>query len=226
MGIARRHHRAVLGLSLGLLSLLPLALGECTCDEESLNRDRNAALRYKLGAIASILVAGAIGVCIPMLGKVVPALRPDRDVFFVVKAFAAGVILATGFIHVFPDAYESLTSPCLTGKAWEDFPFAGFVTMVAAIVTLQIDMFATSYYTRRHFKVNSPMEAAANEDKEADGVVHAEHLHLHTHANHGHAHPPDASASASSSDLLRHRVISQVIVLSLPVKLTNSMFSV
>lgn len=104
----RRHHWhwAILSLSLCLLiNLLPLAHGECTCDEESLHQDKTAALRSRLGAIASILVAGAIGVCIPMLGKSVLALRPDRDVFFVVKAFAAGVILATAFIHVFPEAY-------------------------------------------------------------------------------------------------------------------------
>lgn len=196
------HHQAIFGLSLCLLYLLPLALGECTCDEESLHRDNSTSRKYKIGAIVSILVAGAVGVCIPMLGKVVPALRPERDVFFIVKAFAAGVILATGFIHVFPEAYERLTSPCLTGKAWESFPFAGFVTMVAAIVTLQIDMFATSYYTRRHL-IKDTAKEANSEDKEAAGGAHAEHHH-----HHAHAHPLDTSTS--SSDLIRHRVISQV----------------
>ncbi|PKI41046.1 hypothetical protein CRG98_038574, partial [Punica granatum] len=206
-----RHRQALLGLSVCFLVLPTLAFGECTCDEESLDRDKTTALRYKIGAIASILVAGALGVCLPMLGKVVPALRPDRDFFFVVKAFAAGVILSTGFIHVFPDAYESLTSPCLTGEAWGSFPFAGFVAMVAAIGTLQIDMLATSYYTRRHFNKASPEGEPSSEDKEAGGS-HAEHVHLHTHANHGHSHgpaPPDDSAF--SAELLRHKVISQVL---------------
>ncbi|PKI41044.1 zinc transporter 8-like [Punica granatum] len=193
-----RHQRALVNLSMCFLLLPPLALGECTCDQDRPDsRDKTAALRYKIGAIAAILVAGALGVCLPMLGKVVPTLRPDRDFFFVVKAFAAGVILSTGFIHVFPDAYENLTSPCLADEPWGSFPFAGFVAMVAAIGTLQIDMLATSYYTRRH---------------EEAGGVHAEDVHLHTHASHGHSHgpvPPDDSAF--SVDLLRHKVISQVL---------------
>ncbi|KAH0983828.1 hypothetical protein GBA52_011005 [Prunus armeniaca] len=84
-----------------LLLILPtLVFGECTCDEEEDgDRNKTEALKYKLAAIASILVASAIGVCIPILGKTIPALHPDRNIFFLIKAFAAGVILATGFIH-------------------------------------------------------------------------------------------------------------------------------
>ncbi|KAA8547497.1 hypothetical protein F0562_003926 [Nyssa sinensis] len=48
-----------------------------------------------------------------MLGKIIPALQTDEDLFFVIKAFAAGVILATGFVHVLPDAFDHLMSPCV-----------------------------------------------------------------------------------------------------------------
>ena len=34
--------------------------------------------------------------------------------FLSVKAFGAGVILATGFVHMFPDAMNSFTNPCLS----------------------------------------------------------------------------------------------------------------
>ena len=37
----------------------------------------------------------------------------DSAAFVVGRAFAAGVVLATGFVHLFPDAYENLTDPCL-----------------------------------------------------------------------------------------------------------------
>ena len=33
--------------------------------------------------------------------------------FFMLKAFGAGVILATGFIHMWPDANESFSNSCL-----------------------------------------------------------------------------------------------------------------
>lgn len=69
-------------------------------------------------ALASILIPSAIGVCIPLL-------IPEKDVFFIIKTFS-GVILYTGFIHVFPDAFENLTFSYMFRG---DFPFTGFVAM-------------------------------------------------------------------------------------------------
>ncbi|XP_075643251.1 zinc transporter 1-like [Castanea sativa] len=195
--------------------LLPSsAFGDCTCDTEGEGRDKTQALKYKLAAIASILVAGAIGVCIPILGKTIPALRPEKDIFFLIKAFAAGVILSTGFIHVLPDAFESLTSPCLSESPWQDFPFTGFVAMVSAIGTLMVDAFATSYYRKSHS--NQAAQDGVG-DVEMEGE-HEGHLHVHTHATHGHAHGSTSFVdNSASSDLIRHRVISQVLELGIVV---------
>ncbi|CAL9013350.1 unnamed protein product [Prunus brigantina] len=199
-----------------LLLILPtLVFGDCTCDEEEDgDRNKTKALKYKLAAIASILVASAIGVCIPILGKTIPALHPDRNIFFLIKAFAAGVILATGFIHVLPDAFDNLTSPCLKENPWGKFPFTGFVAMVAAIGTLMVDASATSYYSRSHFKNNKaqPVEVVGDEEKAGE---HEDHVHVHTHATHGHAH--GSVDTSPSTQLLRHRVISQVLELGIIV---------
>ncbi|XP_054791368.1 zinc transporter 8-like [Prosopis cineraria] len=196
-----------------LLVLLPaLVVSECTCDNEDEDRDRDKAMRYKIAAIASILVASAIGVLIPVIGKFVPALSPEKDIFFVIKAFAAGVILATGFIHVLPDAFESLTSPCLSDHPWGDFPFTGFVAMCTAMGTLMVDAFATVYFKKHHMK-NGQIEANNNGDEEKNSG-HEGHVHLHTHATHGHAH---GSSDSGSTQLLRHRVISQVLELGIIV---------
>ncbi|PKI41055.1 hypothetical protein CRG98_038583 [Punica granatum] len=162
-----RDRQALLGLSLCFLLLPVLAFGDCTCEGDSPDQENShGALSYKLGAIACILIGGTLGVCLPILGKAVPALSPGSDLFFMVKAFAAGVILATGYIHVFPDAYESLTSPCLTSEVWGSFPFAGFIAMMAAIATLQVDMIATSHYTRRQLKEAASLGGAKNKDTE------------------------------------------------------------
>ncbi|PPD76178.1 hypothetical protein GOBAR_DD26898 [Gossypium barbadense] len=138
--------------SLLLILLYPATVScDCTCDKEDIQQNKAEALRYKLGAIAAILVAGAIGVSLPLLGTRIPALRPENDIFFMIKAFAAGVILATGFVHILPDAFESLTSPCLKESSpWGKFPFSGFIAMMSAIGTLMIDAFATGYYERQH----------------------------------------------------------------------------
>ncbi|KAI4308614.1 hypothetical protein L6164_031670 [Bauhinia variegata] len=185
-----------------------LVFVECTCDEEEEGRNRTEALKYKIVAIASILVAGAIGVCVPMLGKKFPALSPERDIFFIIKAFAAGVILATGFIHVLPDAFESLTSPCLSDHPWGDFPFTGFVAMCTSMGSLMVDAFATMHFQKSHLK--GQVEVADEENVPG----HDGHAHVHTHASHGHAHGLD---TFGSSELLRHRVISQVLELGIVV---------
>ncbi|XP_050279937.1 zinc transporter 8-like isoform X2 [Quercus robur] len=188
--------------------LLPSsAFGDCTCDTENEEHDKTQALKYKLAAIASILVGGVTGVCIPVLGKTIPALRPEKDVFFFIKAFAAGVILSTGFIHVLPDAFENLTSPCLSDRPWQDFPFTGFVAMVSAIGTLMVDAFATSYYRKSHSN-----QAAQNVVGDVEmGGEHEGHLHFNTRAT------PSFVDNSASSDLIRHRVISQVLELGIVV---------
>ena len=191
-----------------VILLLPsLVFGKCTRDTKNEEPNKGEALKYKLGAIPSILVAGAIGVCIPMLGKRIPALSPEKDIFFLIKAFAAGVILSTGFIHVLPDAFESLTSPTLCDNPWGKFPFAGFVAMMSAIGTLMVDAFATSYYKKSHFDNAQHGIGDAEKDGEHDG-----HIHVHTHAAHGHGHGSvSLTENSASSELVRHRVISQVI---------------
>ncbi|XP_030546547.2 zinc transporter 1-like [Rhodamnia argentea] len=197
-----------------LLVLIPLIAADCTCDSDSKDINKSEALKYKLVATASILMAGAIGVCLPILGKAIPALHPDRSIFFIIKAFAAGVILSTGFIHVLPDAFEKLTSPCLSETPWGNFPFAGFVAMLAALGTLMVDTMATSYYKKLHADKAGLDKSIGDEEKARENQGHV-HVHVHAHASHGHSH--GAISPDSDSKLLRHKVISQVLELGIVV---------
>ncbi|KAG5554102.1 hypothetical protein RHGRI_011843 [Rhododendron griersonianum] len=195
--------------------LLPITIhaAECARDAgtEEAGNDRVQALKYKLIAIASILLAGAVGVSLPTLGKIFPALSPENDFFFVVKAFAAGVIFATGCVHVLPDAFELLTSPCLGESPWGAFPFAGFGVMVAAASTMLVDQVAGIVFERMHFGKAKEVAAASEEEKVGE---HEGHVHVHTHATHGHAH---GAAFGDEAQLLRHRVISQVLEIGIVV---------
>jgi zinc transporter 1/2/3 len=198
---------------LAVASLPMLAIAECECtasgDEDS---DKGRALTLKIIAIFSILVASSVGCAIPSLGRRFPALRPESDLFIAVKAFAAGVILATAFVHILPDAFEKLGSPCLVDGPWQKFPFAGLVAMLAAIATLVVDTIATGYFQRAHAK-----STAAVGDLETPD---------HAHHGHGHSHGMPAliasSSSTSNTDegaklIIRHRVISQVLELGIIV---------
>ncbi|XP_047332532.1 zinc transporter 8-like [Impatiens glandulifera] len=209
-----------------LFLLLPVLIaGDCTCDTQISAGNTTKSLKYKLIAIAAILTAGAFGVSIPILGRKFDALRPENDIFFMVKAFAAGVILATAFIHILPDAVDSLTSPCLNETPWKNFPFAGFVAMMGSIGTLMVDSLATGFYKRWHFKKGGVRRQIADEESVAaaatTGNHHDGHVHVHTHASHGHAHGPYAAHSdqqgMANSDLIRHRIVSQVLEVGIVV---------
>ncbi|XP_070031287.1 probable zinc transporter 10 [Nicotiana tomentosiformis] len=82
---------------------------KCGSDTGHGCRNKNEALKLKLVAIASILVTSMIGVCLPLVSRTVPALQPDKNLFVLVKAFASGVILATGYMHVMPDSFDCLS---------------------------------------------------------------------------------------------------------------------
>ncbi|CAI0401454.1 unnamed protein product [Linum tenue] len=218
-------------LLLLLLFLTPLIFqfphlvsSECTCDRGTSrggdgHRDGNKPILYKIVAICSILAASGIGVTIPIAGRKFPALHPENNLFFLIKAFAAGVILATGFVHILPDAFASLSSPCVKENPWARFPFPGLFAMVAAVMTMMIDTFATSYYKRSHFSnTNKALPVAGSGNDSRIAAEHEGHVHVHTHATHGHAHgsafgPEDSEESHH----FRHRIVSQVLEIGIVV---------
>ncbi|KAL8107286.1 zinc transporter 4, chloroplastic-like isoform X2 [Apium graveolens] len=176
-------------------------------------RDEKAALFLKLLAIAVILLFGVCGVAMPLIGKKRRILRTDSNLFFAAKAFAAGVILATGFVHMLPDATEALTDECLPTNPWSKFPFSGFFAMFSALITLVVDFVATQYYERKQEKqipatgvdsVNlvsgsGVVAAEINENggkvfgEEDGGGMHIVGMHAHAaHHSHNHSHGQEA----------------------------------
>lgn len=169
----------------------------CKRSELEQCRDESEALILKLVAMASILAAGLGGIAIPLAGK----WRSEGEAFMAAKALAAGVILATGFVHMLRDSWEALSDPCLGGN-WNKFPFTGFFAMVSALLTLLFDFLATGYYQRREER-----------GKVKDFVHESEALLLETgivevvHAPQ--PHPRDVQTT------LRHVVVSQVLELGI-----------
>lgn len=215
----------------------------CKLSGSSLCRDETAALTLKLVAIGSILVAGATGIAIPLLGRRKSFLATDGNLFIAAKAFAAGVILATGFVHMLPDAGANLTNSCLPTHPWSDFPFSGFIAMMAALVTLLVDFVGTQVYERRAERVKGDGHGdelgldGSLDSVSAAGVLPADRLvvngggggivGIRSHGDdgvdghvvevyddgHGHGHGHSHSFGGDSS--IRHAVISQVLELGI-----------
>ncbi|KAK8588585.1 hypothetical protein V6N12_023014 [Hibiscus sabdariffa] len=85
------------------------------------------------------------------------------------------------------------------------------LAMAASIGTLMVDVFATSHF-RRTQKGNASDEERTRENEN--------HLPIHTHATHGHGHahgPVSTLHHSDSAQLLRQRIVSQVLELGILV---------
>ncbi|KAL6865187.1 hypothetical protein ACP4OV_016338 [Aristida adscensionis] len=219
--------------------LVAASLSAASCPDEAEKaeragcRDDAAALRLKEVAMAAILVAGVLGVGLPLAGRKRRALRTDSAAFVAAKAFAAGVILATGFVHMLHDAEHALSSPCLPAQPWRRFPFPGFVAMAAALATLVLDFLATRFYEGKHraeaarVKADAAAALAASsasdeditvvtvaEDERKAPLLHSHgHSHSHGHGHHHHAHEllQGESSEQEVSAHVRSVVVSQIL---------------
>ncbi|KAM6547508.1 hypothetical protein CsatB_019184 [Cannabis sativa] len=201
------NHSTIFIVTLVLLLPTIVLSSTCTCETQLEDHKKSEALSYKLIAIGSVLSSGALGVCLPFLVKNLPSLNPNNDMYFLIKAFAAGVILSTGFIHVLPDAYESLTSPCLSENTWRKFPFAGFVAMLSAIGTLMMESFATGYHKRSELNKAQPFSS----DEVMITTDHDHHVHVHGSSN------SFELERSISSEIIRNKIISQVLEIGIVV---------
>ncbi|KAJ4897450.1 putative zinc transporter 12 [Raphanus sativus] len=158
--------------------------------------EKETVLKYKIGAFFSILVAGVFGVCLPIFG-----LKSESNFFMFVKAFAAGVILATGFVHILPDATESLKSPCIGEEPpWGNFPMTGLVAMAGAILTMLIESFASGCLNRSRLEKEAKTLPVSTDGGMEVGSAH-------THASQGHSH----GSFLVPQDDLRKRIVTQIV---------------
>ncbi|KAF6148801.1 hypothetical protein GIB67_038134 [Kingdonia uniflora] len=199
-----------------LLQVVSDSMATKSCNRADVDecRDDFAAWNLKMIALAAILVFGVAGVAIPLVGKKRNFLHTDGNTFVAAKAFAAGVILATGFVHMLPNGTSALTDPCLPRSPWSKFPFSGFVAMMAALGTLVVDFVATQFYERKQVQktqvsgelgleeglTDSVSDAGIVRDgkeevfgEEEGGGMHIVGMHAHA-AHHGHSHAEEHGA--------------------------------
>ncbi|KAM0055900.1 putative zinc/iron permease [Helianthus debilis subsp. tardiflorus] len=200
------------------------ALAQCEDETNKPCNNKSKALPLKIIGITAILITSIIGVCLPLITRSIPALSPDRSLFVIVKAFASGIILATGFMHVLPDSFDMLRSSCLADNPWHKFPFTGFVAMLSAIFTLMVDSMATSMYTSKNNAIAAEGGEVVTRDQEmADASGGAMHFHGH---NHG------LQKGAIGQQLLRYRVVLELgivvhsIVIGLGVGASNDVCTI
>ncbi|XP_065872794.1 zinc transporter 6, chloroplastic-like [Euphorbia lathyris] len=115
-------------------------------------RDSNAAAHLKLISLFIIFFTSIVGISSPVILARYFHGKPLYDkAILLIKCFAAGVILSTSLVHVLPDAYDSLAD-CRVASMhpWRDFPFAGLVTLIGALLALFVDITASAHVEHSH----------------------------------------------------------------------------
>ncbi|KAF7833786.1 zinc transporter 6, chloroplastic [Senna tora] len=110
-------------------------------------RDGSAAAHLKTISIFVIFFTSMFGMSLPvLLARYFQGKSLYDKAIVAIKCFAAGVILSTSLVHVLPDAFAALADCHVASRhPWKDFPFAGLVTLVGALLALLVDIAASSH---------------------------------------------------------------------------------
>ncbi|KAI8647726.1 ZIP zinc transporter-domain-containing protein [Parasitella parasitica] len=115
-----------------------------SCDMEPIE-DYNLPLR--IGSVFIVLVTSAVGIFSPIiLYRISPYKEGSaRDWALTAgKFFGTGVIIATAFIHMLPEALEHFDSECI-GEGWHTYhAFGGLFCMIASFFLQIIELAAIS----------------------------------------------------------------------------------
>ena len=179
------------------------------------------ALALRIAAIFIVGCGSALGVFLPLLLSRVrrrgrastsalpsPLLAKDRAAFFVFKAFGAGVILATGLVHMFPGAIGFLSSPCL---GWPSFSWAGAVATATIFFVMLAEHGLTVLAERRlHARLRAMHGGSVEDGKGSGGGLKGGACGGGKAGHHGHAHShhpatdDDSAASAAAAPQSDH----------------------
>jgi len=109
-----------------VVSILVTA-AECTCDQEDEGHHRGKTMRYKIKTVLSIFISHSIGGVYCWVQEQY-CVESKNNSFFIVKAFAASVILATGVHSRVTGCFWEPDLTSLEGYMGNS-SFTGFVAM-------------------------------------------------------------------------------------------------
>ncbi|KAF3914952.1 hypothetical protein ABW20_dc0109803 [Dactylellina cionopaga] len=136
----------------------------------------------RISAIFVILVGSMFGALFPIIAHQYPGIRGQKRIFFFVKYFGSGVIVATAFIHLLAPANEALSNPCLN-KTITSYPWSEGIALMSVFALFFVELLATSFAT----------------------LVHSDDGHGHGHGDsHSHSHTKHRRTSLPGEDHLGH----------------------
>lgn len=110
------------------------------CESNSVRSDEYDVPLH-VGALLIIMFVSTAACLFPLVAQRIPRLRIPDAVFFAIRHFGTGVLIATAFVHLLPTAFECLNDPCL-GAFWaEDYqPMPGAIALAGVFFVIVIEM--------------------------------------------------------------------------------------
>ncbi|OWY95142.1 Zinc (Zn2)-Iron (Fe2) Permease [Phytophthora megakarya] len=105
----------------------------CGCVSSDADQDYDVSLH--VGAIFIIFAVSLIGSFVPVIAQKIPRCSTDSIVMEGISAFAFGVVLATGLIHMVNEGIEKLSDECL-GSIVEEYGCLGLAIVLATMVLM------------------------------------------------------------------------------------------
>jgi len=108
-------------------------------------------LNLHIISVFILLVTSLLGVALPSVVKYLKWAKLNW-ILRVGKFFGAGVITATGFVHIFPDAVSTLNNPCLPSFFSTQYTAAaGLFAMAAAFLVHLIEYLAINLTSKNEY---------------------------------------------------------------------------
>ncbi|KAI7870413.1 Zinc/iron permease [Spinellus fusiger] len=104
------------------------------------------------------------------------------------KFFGTGVILATAFIHMLPEALSNFDSPCLS-EGWQSYgAFAGVFCMISSFALQLLELAAVSNMDKIHTQRQAEQKTLDLEKTDVSSTTLVSDLNPSTTSHHGHVH--------------------------------------
>lgn len=111
-----------------------MAEGSC-CGCVSLDADDEYDMGLHVGSIFIIFAVSVAGTLIPIISQKIPLCKANSVIMEAISAFAYGVVIATGLIHMVNEGIEKLSDECL-GSIVEEYGSLGLAFVLITLVLM------------------------------------------------------------------------------------------
>ncbi|KAI9325241.1 hypothetical protein DFJ73DRAFT_784408, partial [Zopfochytrium polystomum] len=114
----------------------PVSDGNSTTDGCAATELGDYNLTYHIGSIFIVLAVSSCGIFGTLTLGNARRMTSTAIALQLFKLFGIGVIAATAWIHLLPDAFSQFGNPCLSG-GWENYgtAYVGLFGLIAAFIT-------------------------------------------------------------------------------------------